>query len=123
MHDFVSELVSNNRGGCVVNGQETEKEKSGAISTPSSMKKRKKHAVPMVSFFDFPDAHNFGGLSILGDVSDLELDDPRLIAMEKFAKTALTFLFFSHRDNTKDLTENWNPHQKSKRNTTSSVSI
>ena len=51
---------------------------------------RKTPAVPLVSFLDFPDSHKFGGLSILSDVSDLDDTDPRLLSMEKFAKTALT---------------------------------
>ena len=46
--------------------------------------------MPLVSFLDFPDSHKFGGLSILSDVSALDENDPRLLSMEKFAKTALT---------------------------------
>ena len=54
---------------------------------------RKTHAVPLVSFLEFPDSNKFGGLSILSNVSDLDDEDPRLLSMEEFAKTALTLFF------------------------------
>ena len=66
---------------------------------------RKTHAVPLVSFLDFPVSHKFGGLSILANVSDLDDEDPRLLSMEEFAKTALT-LFFHFRNAEEELTVN-----------------
>ena len=82
---------------------------------------RKTHAVPLVSFLDFPDSHKFGGLSILSDVSDLDDSDPRLLSMEKFAKTALT-LFFPFRNPSKDLILNGN-HLSKFQNTFSSGAL
>ena len=54
--------------------------------------KRDIPVIPCVNYLDFPDTKSFGDISIDGDISTIYTDDPRLLYMEDYAKSA-TILF------------------------------
>ena len=105
MCDCVSENVKESKSHDHAKRPKGEKANSNLFNKVSTVKNSPRQKIPMVSFSDFPDAHRFDGLSILGNVSNLNQSDPRFLAMEQFAKTALT-LFVPFRDAQNDLTVN-----------------
>ena len=63
---------------------------------------RENFVIPSIPFLRFQNSESFGDIPIDGNISELELDDSRLRAMEKYAKTAMT-LFVPFRNAANDL--------------------